>query len=86
MTYGYTGAQMVHQARRMIQEGMLGEIRIINMQFAHGYHSSAVEANDPGTKWRVTPEKAGPSYVLGDVVHMRCSSLKPWYPTSKLKS
>ena len=67
VTYGYTGAQMVHQARRMIQEGMLGEIRIINMQFAHGYHSSAVEANDPGTKWRVTPEKAGPSYVLGDV-------------------
>ena len=49
MTYGYTGAQMIHQARRMIQEGMLGEIRIINMQFAHGYHSSAVEANDPGT-------------------------------------
>lgn len=67
ITYGYTGAQMIHQARRMIADGVLGEIRIINMQFAHGYHSTAVEANDPGTKWRVTPEKAGPSYVLGDV-------------------
>lgn len=67
VTYGYTGAQMIHQARRMIKDGMLGEVRIIDMQFAHGYHSSAVEANDPGTKWRVTPEKAGPSYVLGDV-------------------
>ena len=33
VTYGYTGAQMIHQARHMIQEGMLGEIRIINMQF-----------------------------------------------------
>lgn len=67
ITYGYTGAQMIHQARRMIAEGALGEIRIINMQFAHGYHSSAVETNDPGTKWRVTPATAGPSYVLGDV-------------------
>lgn len=67
VTYGYTGAQMIHQARRMIKDGMLGEIRVIDMQFAHGYHSSAVEENDPGTKWRVTPEKAGPSYVLGDV-------------------
>lgn len=67
VTYGYTGAQMIHQGRRMIREGLLGEIRIVNMQFAHGYHSSAVEANDPGTRWRVTPEKSGPSYVLGDV-------------------
>lgn len=67
ITYGYTGAQMVHQARRMIEEGLLGEIRIINMQFAHGYHCAAVENNDPGTKWRVTPQSAGPSYVLGDV-------------------
>jgi predicted dehydrogenase len=67
VTYGYTGAQMIHQARRMIADGELGKIRIINMQFAHGYHSAPVEKNDPGTKWRVTPEKAGPAYVLGDV-------------------
>lgn len=67
VTYGYTGAQMVHQARRLVAEGALGEIRIVNMQFAHGYHSAAVESNDPGTKWRVTPETAGPSYVLADV-------------------
>lgn len=67
MTYGYTGAQMIHQAREMIAHGELGKIRIINMQFAHGYHSEAVEANDPGTKWRVTPASAGPTYVLGDV-------------------
>lgn len=67
VTYGYTGAQMIHQARNMIANGDLGEIRIINMQFAHGFHSSEVETNDPGTKWRVNPATAGPSYVLGDV-------------------
>ena len=67
VTYGYTGAQMIHQARNMIAKGELGEIRIINMQFAHGFHSKDVEKNDPGTKWRVTPAMAGPTYVLGDV-------------------
>lgn len=67
VTYGYTGYQMVHQARKMIENGDLGEIRIINMQFAHGWHSTEVEANDPGAKWRVTPEVSGPTYVLGDV-------------------
>ena len=35
ITYGYTGAQMIHQGRRMIKEGLLGEIRIINACFAH---------------------------------------------------
>ncbi|SUB18820.1 Uncharacterised protein [Pantoea agglomerans] len=27
----------------MIAEGALGEIRIVNMQFAHGFHNEAVE-------------------------------------------
>ena len=67
VTYGYTGAPMIHQAREMIARGDLGEIRIINMQFAHGYHCQEVEKNDAGTKWRVTPAAAGPTYVLGDI-------------------
>ncbi len=67
VTYGYTGSPMVHQARKMIENGDLGEIRIINTQFAHGFHSTEVEQNDPGTKWRVTQEISGPTYVLGDI-------------------
>ncbi len=67
VTYGYTGFQMIHQARKMIENGDLGVIRIVNMQFAHGWHSEEVEKNDPGLKWRVTPEQSGPTYVLGDI-------------------
>ncbi|WP_438462150.1 Gfo/Idh/MocA family protein [Marinomonas sp. PE14-40] len=65
--YGYTGFQMIHQAKEMIQRGDLGEIRVINMQFAHGFHATEVEKNDPGAKWRMNPEVSGPTYVLGDV-------------------
>jgi predicted dehydrogenase len=37
------------------------------MQFAHGFHSEAVELENASTKWRVDPKVAGPSYVLGDL-------------------
>lgn len=67
ITYGYAGAQMIHQAKNMIEQGEIGEVRIIQMRFAHGHHSSAVEDKDAGTKWRVMPETAGPTYVLGDI-------------------
>lgn len=67
VSYGYAGHQMIEQARKMIADGVLGEIRIVQMQFAHGYHNVAVEKNAASTAWRVDPKKAGPSYVLGDV-------------------
>lgn len=65
--YGYTGYEMVHQARAMVQNGELGAVRVVHMQFAHGYHSAEVESSDPGTKWRVTPAISGPTYVIGDL-------------------
>lgn len=65
--YGYTGYEMVQQARAMVRHGELGEVRIVHMQFAHGYHAADVEAADPGTRWRVTPQVSGPTYVIGDI-------------------
>lgn len=67
VTYGYAGHQLIEQARQMIAAGDLGQVRIVNMQFAHGFHNEAVEAANPATKWRVDPKFAGPSYVLGDI-------------------
>lgn len=67
VTYGYAGHQMIEEARRLIQQGVLGEIRIVNMQFSHGFHNAAVENTTASTKWRVDPKVAGPSYVLGDL-------------------
>ncbi len=67
VTYGYAGHQMIEQARAMVAAGELGEIRLVNLQFAHGFHSAPVEEANPSTRWRVDPRFAGPSYVLGDV-------------------
>jgi predicted dehydrogenase len=67
VTYGYAGHQMIEQAREMVAAGELGEIRLVNLQFAHGFHSAPVEEANPATRWRVDPRFAGPSYVLGDI-------------------
>lgn len=67
VTYGYAGHQLIEQAREMVARGDLGDIRLVNLQFAHGFHSAAVEEQNPATRWRVDPRFAGPSYVLGDV-------------------
>lgn len=67
VTYGYAGHQAIEQARQMIARGDLGQIRIVNMQFAHGFHSDVVERDNPSVKWRLDPRVAGPSYVLGDL-------------------
>lgn len=67
VTYGYTGHQMVQQAREMVARGVLGKIRIVQMQFAHGGCNVATEANSAAQKWRTDPKIAGPSFILGDV-------------------
>lgn len=85
VTYGYSGHQMIHQARKMIENGELGEIRIVNMQFAHGFHSSAVEEENPSTKWRVDPKFAGPSYVLGDLGTHPLYLAEAMLPNMKIK-
>lgn len=67
VTYGYTGHQVIQQARKMIQNGDIGEVRLIILQFAHGACNTALEETVPALKWRMDPQYAGPSFVLGDI-------------------
>ncbi len=67
VAYGYSGYQMIEQAREMVARGDLGEIRLVNLQFAHGGGSQRVETSSAAAQWRVDPRIAGPSFVLGDL-------------------
>lgn len=85
LTYGYAGHQLIEQARAMIAAQELGEIRMVHMQFAHGFHSAPVEAGNQATQWRVDPRQAGPSYVLGDVGTHPLYLSKVMLPDLKIK-
>lgn len=67
VTYGFSGFQILLQARKMIEMGELGDIRLVNLQYTHGFNATAVEKDNSAAKWRVNPKISGPSYVLGDL-------------------
>lgn len=68
VTYNYSGYPMVRQAREMIRNGGLGEIRLVQVEHASGWAATLLEAE--GHKqavWRTTPSIAGKSSVVGDL-------------------
>jgi predicted dehydrogenase len=68
VTYNYSGYPMVRQARDMVHNGELGEIRLVQVEHASGWASTLLEAE--GHKqaiWRTTPSIAGKSSVVGDL-------------------
>lgn len=67
VAYGYGFYQTIEEARALVAAGVLGRVRLVNLQFAHGFHSAPVEQSNPAIRWRVDPRTAGPSYVLGDL-------------------
>lgn len=63
--FGYAGHQMIEQARQMICNGEIGDVRIVKAEFAHGGSSQA--SPEESFQWRFNPEVAGPSFVLADL-------------------
>lgn len=86
VTYGYSGHQMIQQARQMIKDGKLGDIRVINMSFAFGGYNHKVEDHVPAAKWRFDPSKAGPSFALGDVGTHPLFIIEAMIPDLKIKN
>ena len=65
--YGYCGYPMIRQARSMVEAGELGEVRVVQTEFAHGNCATAVENHSEGAAWRNDPKTSGGTFVLGDV-------------------
>ena len=67
-THNYSGYPMVRQARAMIADGALGEIRQVHVEYSQGQLSTYVEPDAPERlRWRLDPVRGGPSAVLGDI-------------------
>ena len=68
VTYQYTGYPMVRQARHMVRNGDLGEIRRVIVEYNQGWLASSIE--EGGAKqaeWRTDPERAGMAGAVGDI-------------------
>lgn len=68
LTHTYTGYPMVKEAKRMIENGDLGEIRKIYVEYPQGWLWTDVENTDyKQAKWRTDPKQSGIANCMGDI-------------------
>ena len=68
LTHNYTGYPMVRQARAMIASGEVGEVRVVQAEYAQDWLTERAE--DGGSKqaeWRTDPRRSGAGGCIGDI-------------------
>ncbi len=68
VTHNYTGYPMVRQAKEMIANGDLGEIRVVQVEYPQDWLSVKEEgADNKQANWRTDPKQSGPAGCVGDI-------------------
>lgn len=68
VTYNYSGYPMVRHAREMIAAGDLGNIRLIQLEYAQDWLATNIEADgQKQAAWRTDPTRAGAGGAIGDI-------------------
>jgi predicted dehydrogenase len=68
LTHNYTGYPMVKQAKHMIQNGEIGSIRKVVVEYPQGWLSTKLEDSDQKqAAWRTDPKKSGAAGAMGDI-------------------
>ncbi len=77
VTYTYSGYPMVRHARELVEQGELGDIRVIQVEYAQDWLAQDLEAS--GQKqalWRTNPALSGEGGCIGDIgthaYHLAC--------------
>ena len=68
LTHTYTGYPMVKQAKHLVENGSLGKIRKIIVEYPQSYLATKLE--DAGMKqaeWRTDPKRSGAAGCIGDI-------------------
>jgi predicted dehydrogenase len=68
LTHNYTGYPMIRQARAMAQSVELGEIRLVQAEYAQDWLTEAVEkTGQKQASWRTDPGQSGAGGAIGDI-------------------
>jgi predicted dehydrogenase len=69
LTHNYTGYPMVRQARAMIANGDLGEIRLVQAEYPQDWLTERAEASGTNkqAEWRTDPARTGAGGCIGDI-------------------
>ncbi len=68
LTHNYTGYPMIRQAQAMIAAGELGEIRVVQAEYAQDWLAEPLEqTGQKQAGWRTDPAKTGAGGATGDI-------------------
>jgi len=65
LTYTYTGYPLVREMKARIDDGALGSLRKVVVEYPQGWLSQPAEGKQ--AEWRVDPERAGAGGCIGDI-------------------
>jgi predicted dehydrogenase len=65
LTHNYSGYPMVKEARQLVQEGRLGKLRKVVVEYPQGWLAQPIE--DEEEVWRLDPNIAGISSTIADI-------------------
>jgi predicted dehydrogenase len=68
LTHTYSGYPLVKQAKQMVKEGKLGNIRKVWVEYPQGWLSKLTEREgNAQAAWRTDPKRSGKSGCMGDI-------------------
>jgi predicted dehydrogenase len=71
VTYSYSGYGMVKQARKLVQDGYIGEVVNVNAEYLQEWLIDEIGTGNESTQklsvWRMDPKKTGISNCVGDI-------------------
>ena len=72
VTYNYSGYPMVRQAREMVANNELGELRVIQLEYAQDWLANDIEkSGNKQALWRTDPKQAGKGGAIGlSLIHI----------------
>lgn len=66
LTHNYTGYPMIRQARQMVSQGAVGDIRMVEANYLQDWLSEAPAEDNKKAKWRTDPTQSGGG-AIGDI-------------------
>jgi predicted dehydrogenase len=68
VTYNYSGYPMVRHACRLVREGALGTLRVVQVEYAQDWLTEPLESSgQKQAAWRTDPARAGAGGCIGDI-------------------
>ena len=68
VTHAFAAYPMIREARRLVRDGRLGEVRLVHVEFVMDWLTEPIDLmGDPHAAWRTDPARSGPGGAIADI-------------------